>query len=212
MNRNLLDRVVLPIGIPLVAVVLVELFVVSLSRVLLTAGQTPAVFIATGAALGILLGSAALAASPRIRTTSILGLLTILGIGLIAVGAWAGARGYAPLEHEAGAGAEDHATPGPEDEEAGAFEITGKNIQFDKAELTFPAGEEVRLAFHNEDEGIPHNVAVYESDAAQNDLFVGEIFNGTETKTYEIGPLEAGTYFFQCDVHPDSMTGTLTVE
>ena len=37
----------------------------------------------------------------------------------------------------------------------------------------------------------------------------GEIFNGVETRTYDVPALPAGTYGFVCTVHPN-MTGTLT--
>lgn len=95
----------------------------------------------------------------------------------------------------------------------GRLEITGKDIRFDTDELVAPAGTEVTLVFHNEDEGIPHNVAIYESEEAQKDHFVGEIFNGTATEEYTFEtPSEVGEYFFQCDVHPNSMRGTFVVE
>ena len=41
-------------------------------------------------------------------------------------------------------------------------------------------------------------------------LFRGEIFS-SGSKVYDVPALEAGTYFFRCDVHPD-MTGTITAK
>ena len=40
---------------------------------------------------------------------------------------------------------------------------------------------------------------------------LGEIFNGVETRVYDIPALEAGTHPFICTVHPN-MTGTITAE
>jgi plastocyanin len=59
-----------------------------------------------------------------------------------------------------------------------------------------------------------HNFALYESKAAETEIFVGEIINGPdETITYEFeAPSEPGTYFFRCDVHPLTMTGRFIVE
>jgi hypothetical protein len=42
-------------------------------------------------------------------------------------------------------------------------------------------------------------------------LFVGEVFSGPDVVTYEVPALDAGTYFFRCDVHPTTMTGTFLV-
>lgn len=87
------------------------------------------------------------------------------------------------------------------------LEISAENIEFNKDTLTAPAGARVRLTFTNDD-AVPHNVAVYESEDAEEEIFVGEIFSGpTETMVYEFdAPDERGTYFFRCDVHPQ-MTG-----
>ena len=42
-------------------------------------------------------------------------------------------------------------------------------------------------------------------------VWTGEIFNGVETRTYDVPALPAGTYGFVCTVHPN-MTGTLTAK
>ena len=43
------------------------------------------------------------------------------------------------------------------------------------------------------------------------EVWTGEIFNGVETRTYDVPALPAGTYGFVCTVHPN-MTGTLTAK
>ena len=48
-------------------------------------------------------------------------------------------------------------------------------------------------------------------DATGAELFKGEIFNGVETRTYDVPALDAGAYAFVCTVHP-TMIGTLTAE
>jgi plastocyanin len=70
----------------------------------------------------------------------------------------------------------------------------------------------VTINFDNKD-NVPHNFALYETSAASNPIFVGEVITGPQTITYEFsGPLEPGTYFFRCDVHPLTMTGEFIVE
>ena len=70
------------------------------------------------------------------------------------------------------------------------------------------AGETIGLAFENEDEGVPHNVSVYEDDSAAQSLFVGDLVEGPTSVTYDVPALEPGEYYFRCDVHPQ-MNGTL---
>jgi plastocyanin len=41
-------------------------------------------------------------------------------------------------------------------------------------------------------------------------LFRGDLVTGATTATYDIPALPAGTYYFQCDVHP-TMNGTVVV-
>lgn len=90
--------------------------------------------------------------------------------------------------------------------------VVASNFEFDTDTITVPAGADVTIQFRNEDLGIPHNVAVYDSSARTEQIFVGEIITGPAEITYTFtAPSEPGTYYFQCDVHP-SMNGDFIVE
>jgi len=99
-------------------------------------------------------------------------------------------------------------TDGPSD---GAIEITALNLDFDKTTLSVPADEPFQIAFANDDAGVPHNVAIHEGSPTGPEIWKGDIFNGVETRTYDVPALAAGAYGFICTVHPD-MSGTLTAE
>ena len=89
--------------------------------------------------------------------------------------------------------------------------ISAENAAFDTDAVSAPAGAPFRLNFDNMDPGIPHNVAIYTDASATTALFTGKIVTGPKTIVYKVPALDAGTYFFRCDVHPTTMTGTLTV-
>jgi len=90
------------------------------------------------------------------------------------------------------------------------LQLVGLNTLFDTDELEAPAGT-ITIEFDNRDGGIVHNVHVFEGEDAN-----GESVGATEL---EAGPiqqtltleLEPGTYFYQCDAHPATMSGILTV-
>ncbi len=88
--------------------------------------------------------------------------------------------------------------------------IVAQNIRFDLAEFSVPANTPFQIVFDNQDAGIPHNVAIYDSGPGGSALFKGEIFNGVKTVTYDVPGLPAGNHYFQCDVHP-MMNGTVRV-
>ena len=74
--------------------------------------------------------------------------------------------------------------------------------------LSAPADEPFQIAFDNQ-EGAPHNVAIYRDSSAAEKLFGEDPFSGPAVVVYDVPALAAGTYFFRCDVHPD-MSGELT--
>lgn len=88
-----------------------------------------------------------------------------------------------------------------------AVAISAVNIAFEQSAVEAPADAPFQIEFANNDAGVPHNVEI--KDEAGTSVFMGEIFNGVETRTYDVPALAAGTYPFICTVHPN-MTGTLT--
>jgi plastocyanin len=92
------------------------------------------------------------------------------------------------------------------------IDLAAKNIAFDKSVITVPAGAEITIAFNNQDVNIPHNFAVYGTEAAQKIIFQGSIITGPAKTTYTFkAPDSPGNYFFRCDVHPTIMKGQFVV-
>jgi plastocyanin len=88
--------------------------------------------------------------------------------------------------------------------------IAAVNILFDKTKLTASAGT-VKIEFDNKDGGIPHNINVFDGkDASAKSLGATALEAGPVKQVLTLD-LKAGSYFYQCDVHPTTMTGTLTV-
>jgi len=136
-----------------------------------------------------------LAVFPRILAS--VGVLTIVVSITFAVGPGV----VAQLFPAQGAGPGGPAACAPTD----PIEITAKNTTFSTKELCLPGDTFFEIVFHNEDAGIPHNIAILETG------FNGEVFNGVATMTYDMPPITPGTYRFICVVHPTSMFGTATV-
>jgi plastocyanin len=89
--------------------------------------------------------------------------------------------------------------------------ISAVDIKYEQDTLTAPAGTPFQIQFENKDAGVPHNVSLHTGGSTGAEIFKGTIFNGVETRTYDIAALSAGAYAFVCSVHP-TMIGTLNVE
>jgi len=90
--------------------------------------------------------------------------------------------------------------------------LMAKNIAFNMSSITVPAGENVVIHFTNDDAGVPHNFALYDSSARKTNLFKGDIITGVSSIDYTFtAPSTPGTYYFQCDVHPNMMNGNFVV-
>jgi plastocyanin len=96
--------------------------------------------------------------------------------------------------------------------EAVTIDLTADVMAFDTETITVPAGAEVTVNFDNQDDGIPHNLAVYTDSSGATAIFVGDTVTGPVETTYTFtAPSEPGTYYFRCDVHPE-MNGDFVVE
>jgi plastocyanin len=91
------------------------------------------------------------------------------------------------------------------------IDLIARNLAFDKDTITVPAGATVVINFDNQDT-IPHNFALYTDSTAATSIFVGEVISKSKIVYTFVAPGIPGSYFFRCDVHPHTMTGTFVVE
>ena len=91
----------------------------------------------------------------------------------------------------------------------GVVELSAADLAFDANVIQATAGEAFTINFTNND-AAPHNVSVYTEEGGE-EIVLGDVINGGETAEVEVPALDAGEYFFVCDIHPD-MTGSIVVE
>ncbi|MEX0801059.1 MAG: cupredoxin domain-containing protein [Dehalococcoidia bacterium] len=89
--------------------------------------------------------------------------------------------------------------------------VTGR--QFSPDEIFIAAGTDVTITTDNTDPGIPHSFAIYntqqDADGGSDPLAEVDTCNGPCQDEVTVN-LDGGTYFFRCEVHGSSMSGTLT--
>jgi len=91
----------------------------------------------------------------------------------------------------------------------GAVEISADNLEFDASTIEAPAGEAFTITLVNNDTA-PHNISIHTEEGG-DEIVTGGTINGGETVEVEVPALDAGEYYFLCDIHPD-MNGTVVVE
>jgi plastocyanin len=102
---------------------------------------------------------------------------------------------------------------GPGGDPGGGPLVAAEGLAFDTDQITLPAGVPTTITFENRDASIPHNLSIYRDQAYTDPVYPPqEPFPGPDDRTYEVPPLEPGTLFFRCDVHPTTMEGTVLVE
>jgi plastocyanin len=219
MSREHNRRVVYGLGIPVAAAVFIAAMLWGMSRILLAVDPDVAPLVAIGFAANIVVASA-LAATLRgrrafVMITAVI-VATIVGGGIAGavVGEWPVHSLVAEGDHPPGPPTEAPPTgPAPTGQPTppppgGEADIVAENTAFNTDRLALPADEETTLVFENRDP-LTHNVAIY-TEQGGDALFQGELITAS-TAEYEVPPLEPGSFFFQCDVHPDVMTGTVEV-
>jgi hypothetical protein len=92
------------------------------------------------------------------------------------------------------------------------MDIVAAGILWNLTQLTGIANVPLTVNVDNQDEGVAHNFAVFNGQDSEAPLIAAtDIENGPVQQTLTFGPLEVGSYFFTCEVHPGAMDGTLTV-
>lgn len=192
------DRLVLPILLPIGILAVVALVLWGFSRVLLGAHGNPATAVAVVVAASILVIGAIAASRPQVRGSTIGAMVAATaGVAMLAGGI---ALAIVGGEEEGG----ENGGPG-----GTVVDLVAANIAFDPTSLSVPAAEPFTIAFDNRDGGVQHNVAIFgNEDRSGTALFEGELVTGAATADYRVDPLDAGTYFFVCEVHPN-MTGQI---
>jgi plastocyanin len=200
-GHDLRDRLVMPILLPVGALLFIGGLVFGLSRIFLAVTPTGAVIVAIVVAASVLALAGLLSSVPKVRFGQALAMvLGIAGIALITGGVVAASLVETPEEGgEEGPPAVAIAAP------AGAA-VDG----FAQTEVSAPAGVDFVIEFDNADPSVQHNVAIYPEGGTGSALFSGQIVTGPTQVSYDVTPLEAGAYAFICEVHPTTMTGTLT--
>jgi plastocyanin len=128
------DRFLLPIALPLLSMVAVFLYVVNVSRVFLASGNEISVLVGTIITVGILAGGAAISASPRLRSSTLVMALSgfmvlVLSAGLLSLG---------PSEEEEGAGGGFQQPSGPP---VATLEVDAlPSLTFQATEFSVPGG------------------------------------------------------------------------
>jgi len=91
----------------------------------------------------------------------------------------------------------------------GAVEITAEGLAFDASTIEAAAGEAFTITLVNNDSA-PHNISIYTEEGGDLLGEAGATAEAGQTVTLDVAALDAGTYYFQCDIHPD-MNGTVVV-
>lgn len=201
-RESLLLPVLMSIGI--FGVIALVLF--GFSRVLLSVAPHAATAVALVVAASVVASAVIVASRERLTNGLLFSMIGVVaGVAMLAGGLALVTIGKG-TEGGGGPGAVRVALEAPKGAAATGYAETS---------LSFPAGEPVVLAFDNADVGVQHNVVIYAEDPAKNAqaaaLFTGDLVTGPGTQNYRIRPLTPGTYYFHCQVHPTTMTGTITV-
>jgi plastocyanin len=201
------DPNLLPLGLPVLGLFAIASLMFFMSRILLAVPEQGSTWIALGVAVVIMAAGTLFALRPQISGRTMAVALAVGGLLMFAGGLVAAAVGERTIEHH-----EEHDSEGGTEHGAGAdVEVSAKGIAFDTADLSLPAGADVKLTFVNADVGVPHNVAIYRTEDFKDPVYAGEVFTGEGTRTYEFKSPGPGTYHFRCDVHPN-MKGKVTVQ
>jgi len=194
------ERLSIPVVIPVVTLLVIALALFLFSRVLLRVTSTAATLTALVVAASILGVATYVASRPQVTGASLLSMVGgVVGIAMLAGGL---ALLLGQPKEEAQVVALDLAAP----QNAA---VKG----FDTKTLNAPAGADFTIVFDNQDPGVQHNVVVTKDKTTDptGAIAAAPGITGPAQVTLPVGALSAGGYYFFCEFHPTTMTGTLKV-
>jgi len=171
------------------------------SRVLLSVSAHAATAVALVVAISIMATATIVASRERLSNGTLFSMVgAVAGIAMLAGGIAIVAIG----KGEEGGQAQSVTLTAPNGAATGGFDPTTLSVE---------SGAPIDLVFDNQDPGVQHNVVIFSEDPAKNPdapaLFTGELTTGSSSTTYAVPALQPGAYFFHCQVHPGTMTGTI---
>jgi plastocyanin len=192
------ERLLLPVLIPVIALGVIGFVLFLFSRILLDVSHTTATVVALLVAGAVMAIAAYVSTREHITQASLWSMAgAVLGVGML-IG------GVAMLVGQ----------PGAEEEELFVAQIAAPpdaaTVGFEVQTLSGPADEPFTVELRNDDTEL-HNFTV-EADEGGEVLATGPNIAGPgQSANTEVPSLAAGDYFFLCTIHPQTMTGTLTV-
>jgi plastocyanin len=197
-------RLLLPIALPLLAAFMIAVFVLNVSRVFLATGETGALVLGVTLIVVILGGAALMSAAPRMRTSSLVMLVSGLFIAVISAGLVAG-----PVSVEKHTGAPAFVEPkGPPTGPAVEVDALG-TLKFQAGQFTATAGI-VQINYVSKD---GNHTLTFDPPGPTAPAFLLNVpANGTVTKKVK---LKAGTYTMYCNLpghRAAGMVATLIVQ
>jgi plastocyanin len=192
------NALVTPLGAPLVALLLVGVIVLSVSRVLLAVPKDASVAIAFALALILLVAFFLLASRPRMRRATLVFLSGFAAAAVVTAGSVSAANGYRTFEkHETG---------------TAVTTVVAQGTKFLQTSVTVTEGQQTEIVFRNLDPKY-HNIAVYSQAQGGIPYWTGEPILGVKKIVYAHAfAMAPGTYVFRCDFHPTAMIGAFTVK
>ena len=194
------QSLLLPILIPVGALAVIVLVLFLFSRVLLSVEPNAATGTALVAAVGVMTVASFVAARKHV-TGAALGGFAVASAGLAMLAGGLAIAVIGPAEEEAEPLHAELAAPENAIQEG-----------FSTATLDLEPERPIELAFDNQDV-TAHNVWILDGpDDSAPPLFQGPDVSGPGQTVYHVPALEAGEYFFYCELHPGTaMEGTITV-
>lgn len=199
-NKNR-QSLLLPVLLPVGALLVIAAVLFGFSRILLHLTKTGATSVALATAAAVFGIIAFTATRKRLSGAALFPMVgAVLGAALLIGGVGLMAA--------------------PKTEGGGEGEVATVNLAapqgaatkgFSTKQLAFTANVPTNLVFDNQDPSVPHNVVIFDGkDDKAPVLFTGQLVTGPASATYAVPALKPGTYFFHCQVHPTTMTGTIT--